>query len=241
VTSKGADASLLGTVIPDLAGRVDGTRDEETLRIVDSDRHDVTLVISEHLLGLSVFDVPEDQRSITGRGNDFTVVDEATAGEVTFVVREFTVDLLDGGFSRGTTFRELVEGADVVETTASDVVTSGGESAGHDPRGTERDSVELVGGPSVPDQELAVLRSGDELLLDDSLRIRSPVHGIDLTEVTLEDTTGLELEVGTVVTSLVLEESGAFIITTTLFFNLLLDFFDFLLALVDIVRHGWLV
>jgi len=42
--------------------------------------------------------------------------------------------------------------------------------------------VDFVGGESVPDNELAVLRGTNEVA-----RIRGPVHSIDFTKVTLED------------------------------------------------------
>jgi hypothetical protein len=152
VTSEGTNASLLGTVIPDFASGVDGTRDEETRLVVGGNGHDITLVVIEDGLGVSLFDVPKDQSSITGRSEDFRVGDEATARQVTLVLREFGVDLLDGGFLL-TTFREFVKSAQVVQTTASNEIAGRRVAAGHDPRGTERDGVELVGGPGVPDLE----------------------------------------------------------------------------------------
>lgn len=56
---------------------------------------------------------------------------------------------------------EVVDGTDVVETTAGDKVTAGGVGAGHNPRRTERNGVDLVSGVSIPDDELAILRCRD--------------------------------------------------------------------------------
>ena len=52
---------------------------------------------------------------------------------------------------------KVVDGANVVETTAGDEVARGGVCAGHDPARTKGDSVDLVGGVGIPDDKLAVL------------------------------------------------------------------------------------
>lgn len=54
---------------------------------------------------------------------------------------------------------EVVDGADVIETTTRNEVTARGVGAGHDPRRTERDCVDLVRRVRVPNDELPVLRS----------------------------------------------------------------------------------
>jgi hypothetical protein len=121
-------------------------------------------------------DIPEHARHVAGRGDDLAVVKEAAAAEVARV----------GGQLAGATDAagalacavEVVDRADVVETAAGDEVTGGGVRARHDPARAERDRVHLVGGVRVPDDELAVLRRGDEVAA-----VSGPVHGVDLGQV----------------------------------------------------------
>lgn len=87
-----------------------------------------------------------------------------------------------GAFPR----RQVVDGADVVKTTARDVVARRRVRAGHDPRGSQRDGVDLVRCVSVPDDELSVLRSGNEMSA-----VGRPVHGVDLGKMALKCTLGL--------------------------------------------------
>jgi len=79
---------------------------------------------------------------------------------------------------------DRVDGADVVESSTGDEVSGRRVGAGHDPGRTERDGVDFVGGVGVPDDELSVLRRGDEVLL-----VGGPVHGVDLCEVSFEGST----------------------------------------------------
>ena len=58
---------------------------------------------------------------------------------------------------------QVVDRADVVETTASNKVATRGVGAGHDPGGSQGDGVNLVGGISIPDDEFTILRSRDEV------------------------------------------------------------------------------
>lgn len=88
---------------------------------------------------------------------------------------------LTGDPSRPVSGGEVVDGADVVETTAGDVVSRGGVGAGHDPGGAQGDGVDLVGGVGVPDDELAVLGGRDEMAA-----VGGPVHGVDFGEMALE-------------------------------------------------------
>ena len=82
--------------------------------------------------------------------------------------------------------RQVVDGADVVKTTARDVVARRRVGAGHDPRGSQRDGVDLVRCVSVPDDELSVLGGGDEMS-----SVGGPVHGVDLGKMALECALGL--------------------------------------------------
>lgn len=70
---------------------------------------------------------------------------------------------------------EVVDRADVVETAAGDIVAAGSVRASHDPRGAQRNGMDLVGGVGIPDDELAVLRCRDQVA-----PIRRPMHGIYL-------------------------------------------------------------
>lgn len=76
---------------------------------------------------------------------------------------------------------ERVNAADVVQTTTGDPVARRSVGAGHDPRGTQWDGVDLVGSVGIPDDELAVLRGRDEVAL-----VVGPVHGVNFGEMTLE-------------------------------------------------------
>ena len=52
---------------------------------------------------------------------------------------------------------EVVDGTDVVQTTAGDIVTARGVGAGHDPRRAQRYGMYFVCGVGIPDNQLAVL------------------------------------------------------------------------------------
>jgi len=58
---------------------------------------------------------------------------------------------------------QVVDRADVVETTASNKVATRGIGAGHDPRGSQGNGVHLVGGIGIPDNEFTILRGRDEV------------------------------------------------------------------------------
>lgn len=67
---------------------------------------------------------------------------------------------------------QVVNGADVIQTTAGNKVVGGSVGASHDPRRAEGNGVCLVCRESVPYEEFAVLRGRDKVDL-----IRGPVHG----------------------------------------------------------------
>ena len=94
-----------------------------------------------------------------------------------------------GDAGRAVASGKVVNGTDVVKTTTSDVVAAGSIGTSHDPRGSERDGVDLVCAVGVPDDELTVLRSRDEMP-----SVSRPVHGVDLCEMALEGTLSLHLE-----------------------------------------------
>lgn len=76
---------------------------------------------------------------------------------------------------------EIVDGADVVETTTGDEVSTRSICAGHDPRRSERNGVNLVGCICVPDYELAILGGRHQMP-----PICRPMHGVNLGEMPLQ-------------------------------------------------------
>ena len=138
-------------------------------------------MVAESVDGLALLDVPVDTGGVSRGGDDVALVDETAAGEVPIVRSE-----LFGGAHR-LRLLELVDGAKVVQASARDhVVDRGLKRAGHDPGGSEGNGLDLVGGHGVPNDQLTVLGRGNELG-----GVSSPVHCINLTEVTLEDPASL--------------------------------------------------
>ena len=186
MASKGLD-SLAGADIPELSKGVAGARDEDVLvGRVDANAHHISEVIGEFSdLGPSL-DVPEHTGHIARRGQDTTVVDEAATGEIARMAGELTSNA-----SRPFTRRKVVDGADVIETTTGNVIAARRISARHHPRGAKRDRMDLVGRIGVPDDELAILRSGNEVST-----IGGPMHGVYLRQMTLEDTARFHVNLG---------------------------------------------
>lgn len=178
VAGEGVGA-LAGLDIPDLGGGVASSRNEDALVGRDSARHDVTLVsllaVEFGDLGASL-NVPKNAGHVTGGGDDLLLIEETAAREEASVGAKLTADS-DGELSAS----KVVNRANVVETSASNEAARGGESAGHDPRRSKRNSVNLVRGDGIPNQELAVLGSRNEVRL-----VLGPVHGINLSQVTLQ-------------------------------------------------------
>jgi hypothetical protein len=181
VGRKGLDTFLL-TDIPELGEGIARTRDElVVVERVDAQAHHVTQVVGE-LVDLGTgFQIPQDTGHVTRRGEDASVADETAAAEVSRVARQFP-----GDTGRAIARRQVVDGADVIQTTAGDVVPAGRVGAGHDPRGSKGDGVDLVRRVRIPDDELAILRRRDEMAA-----VGRPVHGIDLRQVALEGALGL--------------------------------------------------
>ena len=128
MTGKGLD-SLSGTDIPKLRKSIASARDEDVLvGRVDADGHDITQMVGEFSdLGAGL-DIPQHTGHVAGRSEDATVVDEAAAGEVAGVTGELARDA-GRAFARG----QVVDGANVIQTTAGDVVPTGSIGASHDP------------------------------------------------------------------------------------------------------------
>lgn len=129
VSGEGLD-SLAGSDIPQLGKSIASTGDEGVLvGRVEADAHDVAEMVGELVNLLARLNIPLHAGHVTGRGQDAAVVDEAAAGQVAGVTGELPGD------ARGAValLVEVVNGADVVETTACDEVSAGGVGAGHDP------------------------------------------------------------------------------------------------------------
>lgn len=181
VTGEGLDGSLTITVIPQLGGGITGARAEGVVAIPDRDGHNVTVVAVEDSLGGAAIDVPDDAGGVTRRGDDLGVTNEAAARKVTLVLSKLGVSLLlDSGL---TSAGDTVDGAEVVKTTTGHEGTGVRVGAGHHPGRTKGDGVHLVGGEGVPDDKLTILGGGHE-----GHAVLGPVHGVDLTKVTLENT-----------------------------------------------------
>lgn len=94
--------------------------------------HHVPSVVAELRYSDTGFNIPEHAGHIATGSDDLAVAEEATATEITGVSREFLGTL---HLARGTAFflSKVVDGADVVQTTACDEVARRSVSAGHDP------------------------------------------------------------------------------------------------------------
>lgn len=169
--------ALLLSDVPELSKGIAGARDE-LVRVerVYAQAHDIAQMVGEFVDLGACLKVPEHAGHVTRGGEDLPVTDESAAAEVTRVAGELSSHA-SWAFSR----RQVVDGADVVETTAGDEVAAGGVGAGHDPGRPQWDGVDLVRGVGIPDDELAVLRSGNEMS-----SVGGPVHGVDLGEMAFE-------------------------------------------------------
>lgn len=168
---------LAGTNIPQLGERIAGTGDEDVLvGRVDADRHHITQVVGELGDLGSRLDIPQHTGHVAGGGDDAAVIEEAAAGEVARVAGELARDA-SGALARG----KVVDGTDVIQTTASHVVSARRIGTGHHPGRSQGDRVDLVRGVGIPDDELSVLRGRDEVAA-----VGRPVHGVDLRKMALQ-------------------------------------------------------
>lgn len=92
--------------------------------------HDVSSMVVELHATRAGFDVPEKTSHVPGGGDDLSIVEEATAGEISGVSCKLSRDL-----DRSVSGAEVVYGAGIVETPAGDEVARRRVGAGHDPRG----------------------------------------------------------------------------------------------------------
>lgn len=158
VSSKSLTALLLSDV-PELSKGIASTGHElVVVERVNAQTHDVAQVVCKFCDLLAGLDVPEHASHVAGRGKDAAVVDETAARQVAGVPTKLPCHS-GGAFSRA----QVVDGANVVETTASHVVAAWRVSAGHDPRRAQRNRVDLVGSVGIPNDELAILGRGNKV------------------------------------------------------------------------------
>lgn len=121
--------TLLLADIPQLSEGVASARNElVVVERVDAQTHHVTQMVGKLVhLGASL-QIPKHASHVTRRSKDTLVADEAAATEVTRVTRK-----LSGNTGWALAGRQVVDGADVVQTTASHVVSGRRVGAGHDP------------------------------------------------------------------------------------------------------------
>lgn len=130
VAGKGLDG-LTRPDIPHLGKSVASARDESVLvGRVEANAHDIAEVVGELGHFLASLNIPLHARHVAGRCQDAAVVDEAAAGEVAGVSRQLAGDAC-GAVAL---LVEVVDGADVVETTAGNEVSARGVGTRHDPR-----------------------------------------------------------------------------------------------------------
>lgn len=128
MASKGLH-SLAGTDIPELGESITGTGNKDVLvGRVDANGHHVAKVVGKLSNLGSRLDIPQHTGHVARGGNDATIVDKATAGKVTGVARELARNT-GGTLTR----RQVVNRANVVQTTTSNVVATWRISASHDP------------------------------------------------------------------------------------------------------------
>ena len=129
VCGKGLDG-LSCTDIPQLGKRITSARDEGVLvGRVKADAHDLHEVGYRNWSKGDRVRRPSWRRHVARGGKDAAVVDEATAGKVAGMTRKLTRNAC----GPVTLLVEIVDGANVVETTTCDEVAGRGVCASHDP------------------------------------------------------------------------------------------------------------
>lgn len=122
------DALLLAD-IPELGEGVAGTGHElVVVERVDGQTHDIAEVVGKLVDFRARLKIPQNASHISRGGKDAPVADEPTATEVAGVAGELTRDA-----SRTFPGRQVVDGADVVETTTGDEITAWRVGTGHHP------------------------------------------------------------------------------------------------------------
>jgi len=186
VTSEGLRRATAAN-IPQLGRCITSARNKDVLVGAEGQAHHVPGVVAELDHPHAGFDVPEHAGHITRTGDNLPVIDEPAAAEVTGVGAELA-STLD---TTALLAVEVVDGADVVQSTACDEVARRRVGASHDPTRPQRDGVDLVGSVGVPDDKLAVLGGGYEVTA-----VSSPVHRVYFGEMAPERPPRLHYDTG---------------------------------------------
>lgn len=121
--------TLLLADIPELGEGVTGAGNElVVVEGVDGQAHDIAKMVGKLVDFRAGFQIPKNTGHVTRGGKDAAVADESTATKVARVARKLTRDA-GGTFPR----RQVVNRADVVETTAGDEIAARRVGAGHHP------------------------------------------------------------------------------------------------------------
>jgi len=184
VSLEGLDA-LARADVPVLCEGVAGARDERVLVRRDGDGHDVSVVVGELSDLLAGLDVPEDARHVARGSEDLAVAQETAAGNVPRVRVQ-----LAAGLNRNLSRPEVVDAARVVKPSASNKTPVGTVAARHNPRTAQRNNMNLVRSKPIPHKQLAVLRRRNKMV-----RVRGPLHSIDLRKMALQSTAHFQLVV----------------------------------------------
>jgi len=129
VATEGLHALAL-TDVPQLGCGVASTRHEDVrIRVLGNGHaHDIAVVVVEVGDLVSSLNVPQDAGHITGRSDNLAVSEEAAARQVSSVGVKLTAHA-----NLRLPAAQVVDGANVVETTASNEATGRRVGTGHDP------------------------------------------------------------------------------------------------------------
>jgi len=183
VAVEGLDTRLVDTMIPQLGGGITRTRHKLTLGVHHGNAHDITGVIGEDALGSLGFNVPQYTSGVARGGDDLGITDETAARQVALVMSQLRIGLLRQVVVLAV--GQAIDGAEVIEAAARHEVARGRIGASHDPRRAQGNGMDFIGGESVPNNELSVLRGRDQM----ARVVAGPVHGVDLAEVALQNAT----------------------------------------------------
>ena len=126
--------------------------------------------------------VPSQTGGITRRRQDFFLAQESAARQESVVAGHFDRRVVAAAAV------DLVDGAQIVESTAADQVALGlFDADGHDVAGFQGNGLELVGRDGVPYQQIAVLGG-----THDAAGITRPVQSGNLAKVSLQDAACLD-------------------------------------------------
>jgi len=109
--------------------------------------HNVSIMVVEFSDFGAGFNVPEHAGHVARGGDDLLIAQESAAGQVACVRIQFTADT-----DWVVTTAQVIDGANVVETTAGDEGSRGAVRTRHHPRRAQGNGVNLISGRGVPNQ-----------------------------------------------------------------------------------------